>query len=110
MATIDRNVSLVLLFYNYHTILQLPNHSYIATYLTYYGSYRTVAPFDLPMQNTVNYTKSALSLRFSYISHPRFQGFTPGFSSPLRHPTITHLGISDIQSCVLAIVLKYKVV
>ena len=31
-------------------------HSSITTYLTHYGSYRTVEPFDPPTQNTINST------------------------------------------------------
>ena len=38
-----------LAFYYY-----IPNHSFITTYFTHYGSYRTVVPFDLPTQNTIN--------------------------------------------------------
>ena len=47
-------MSIVLPFYNYSTILSLPTTVLgITTYLTHYGSYRTVEPFDLPTQNTI---------------------------------------------------------
>ena len=42
------------MFCNYSSILELPNHSSITTFLAHYGSYRTVAPFDLPTQNTIS--------------------------------------------------------
>ena len=45
-----KNLSVKPQFYNY--ILYLPNHSYITTVLTNYGSYKTGAPFDLPAQNS----------------------------------------------------------
>ena len=45
----DKNVSILLLFYNYPaTVL------YLATSLTHYDSYRTAVPFNPPMQNTIN--------------------------------------------------------
>ena len=31
----------------------IPDHSSLATNFKQYGSYRTVEPFDLPMQNTI---------------------------------------------------------
>ena len=53
----DKNLSIEPQFYNYSSFLQLPNHSSITTSLTHYGSYRTVVPFDPPMQNTVSEIK-----------------------------------------------------
>ena len=40
-------------FYNYSSVLQLPNHSSITTNFKQYGSYRIAESFDLPMQNTI---------------------------------------------------------
>ena len=46
------SLSTLILFYNYSSILQLPNHSSVTTYLTHYGSYRTTV--DPSAQNTLN--------------------------------------------------------
>ena len=48
-----KNVSIEPQFYNYSSILKLPNHSSITTNFKQYGSYRTVEPFDPPTQNTI---------------------------------------------------------
>ena len=45
-------------YYCYSSITALPFYNYpttvlITTYLTQYGSYRTVAPFDPPTRNTI---------------------------------------------------------
>ena len=57
MVFFDKNVSVVALFYNYFSILQLPTHNSMIAYLTHYSSYKTVVlvatPFDLPTQNTM---------------------------------------------------------
>ena len=55
MVSFDQNMSTVLPFYNYPSILYLPNYSSVSTYFIHYGSYRTVVSFDLPTHNTINY-------------------------------------------------------
>ena len=56
MFFFNRNVSIMLsittlAFYNYLTIY---NHSSITSFLTQYGSFRTVVIFDLPTQDTIS--------------------------------------------------------